>query len=70
MAENNEKVYPGNLDRYTALRAQREALETAPEAVTSMPDYPVRLALVTIAEELAGLSYISDGIRYQTRKAS
>lgn len=58
MASNDDKkVYPGQLARYTELRELRAAAEkNSPEEL-----------YLTIAEELAGLSYIMDGIRYNTR---
>jgi len=58
----DEKVYPGSLSRYQTLRALREETEE------SLP-MNERVALV-IAEELAGLAYILDGIRYSARKQS
>jgi len=66
--EKTTKVYPGNLDRYTELREAREQLQssTGPEDVANLN----LLLAATIAEELAGLAYILDGIRYSARKNS
>jgi hypothetical protein len=66
--DRKEKVYPGGLDRYVALRDAREAQE---EALSTLDTNPVSdstfLALV-VAEELAGLAYLLDGIRYSARQ--
>jgi hypothetical protein len=53
-----EKVYPGNLARYVELRETRNTLD---------PSDPNFFA-ACVAEELAGLSYILDGIRYSARQ--
>lgn len=57
MADNGKK-YPGQLDRYTALREAREKTEADGKTVDPF---------LVLAEELAGASYILDGIRYNTR---
>jgi hypothetical protein len=54
-----EKVYPGGLDRYTELRRNRQAREA--EGLDDDPG-------LIIAEELAGLAYLLDGIRYAARQ--
>jgi hypothetical protein len=51
-------VYPGRLTRYHALMAQRKEAEAE-----NAPD----LVGFVIAEEIAGLAYILDGIRYAAR---
>ena len=56
-----EKQYPGSLTRYRHLRKTRENAEK-----TAMG--PSELAALTIAEELAGLAYLLDGIRYSARQ--
>jgi hypothetical protein len=54
----DEKVnYPGRLDQYHALRDLREG--------TQVND--VNFAGLAVAEQLAGLAYILDGIRYYQR---
>jgi len=66
MASNDEtKVYPGSIDRYRELRQAREALTPA-EGEVGGADLHLLTAAV-IAEELAGLAYILDGIRYSAR---
>jgi hypothetical protein len=55
----NDKIYPGNVDRYRELRAAREEAQAKGEQTDP--------ALV-LAEELAGIAYIADGIRYSLRK--
>lgn len=57
----NDKIYPGSLERYRAIRAMREESD-AQEGSSPNPS-------LMIAEELAGLAYILDGIRYSTRKS-
>lgn len=54
----NEKVYPGGLDRYVTLRQARELHEA--NGGTPEPAW-------VLAEEMAGLAYILDGIRYSLR---
>lgn len=56
---SNDKIYPGSVDRYRELRAQREEAQSQGQQVDP--------ALI-VAEELAGLAYIADGIRYSLRK--
>jgi hypothetical protein len=56
---SNDKIYPGSIDRYRELRAAREEAQAS--------NQPVDPAMV-LAEELAGLAYIGDGIRYSLRK--
>jgi hypothetical protein len=64
---NDDKKYPGGISAYTRLREQRENLTEAHEkGALDAPDVAT-LAILSVAEELAGLSYILDGIRYQTR---
>lgn len=58
--QKQEKVYPGNIGRYLALREARESL---------MQGDPNFFA-ACIAEELAGLAYILDGVRYSARQAT
>ena len=57
------KEYPGQLDEYARLREEREAM-----TVTDDTSAIIKSCL-EVAEQLAGLSYIADGIRYNTRKA-
>jgi len=61
--EQEAKLYPGSIDRYRELRAQREAAQ----ASTDVPDGTAVLTL-TLCEELAGLAYLLDGIRYSLRQ--
>jgi len=70
MAANDEtKIFPGNLERYKALRKFREELETDPGSEGhGAGGNTSNFLAAAIAEELAGLSYILDGIRYQTRQ--
>lgn len=63
---DDTKNYPGGLSAYTRLREMREAAQGDYEKGTITGDLPT-VAALAIAEELAGLSYILDGIRYQTR---
>jgi CRISPR/Cas system-associated protein endoribonuclease Cas2 len=64
---NDEKKYPGGISAYTRLREQREQMQDAHEkGALDAPDLGT-VALLSVAEELAGLSYLLDGIRYQTR---
>jgi hypothetical protein len=63
-AKSEEKVYPGNLARYVELRNRRLVLEDTGLGAGSAEGY----AAACIAEELAGLSYILDGIRYSARQ--
>jgi hypothetical protein len=53
------KVYPGNIARYNELREMRTSLD---------PSDPNYFAAV-LCEELSGLSYILDGIRYSARQS-
>lgn len=64
------KIYPGNLDRYRTLRARREQVEAAAAEAgsTGGTSASSEIAALSIAEELAGLAYILDGIRYAARK--
>lgn len=65
-AEPAPKIYPGNIDRYKTLRGQRETLGASLDF-----DDPAQAQVfvgLVIAEELAGLSYILDGIRYNSRQ--
>lgn len=62
--QENKKVYPGGLDRYVELRTKRIEAEHAETQLD--PNYLIAL---TVAEELAGLNYLIDGIRYSARRA-
>lgn len=64
MATDEGKVYPGNLARYRELRAAREALEA-----TESPD-PALVQGANLVEQLAGLAFILDGIRFSARQRS
>lgn len=66
MASEEKKVYPGNLDRYNQLRELRLAAESSD--TEDGPTMTEQLVALSIAEELAGLAYILDGIRYAARK--
>jgi len=55
------KEYPGQLEDYARIREAREKAEK--DGVD-----PATAAALNIAEQLAGLAYIADGIRYSTRK--
>lgn len=70
MASNDDqKIYPGNLERYRDLRKLREEAEVGVSGDEGIqPTPPQEYAALCIAEELAGLSYILDGIRYSARK--
>ena len=57
--QKEQKVYPGNLSRYSELRKAREEAERQGMSVAG--EY-------VLAEELAGLAYILDGIRYAARQ--
>lgn len=57
------KVYPGNLDDFTK---QREARIKA-ESQDNPPTPAAEVAMLVIAEQLTGLNYILDGIRYAMR---
>jgi len=55
------KEYPGQLEDYSHLRELRQKAEKdGVDAATT--------AALHIAEQLAGLAYIADGIRYSTRR--
>lgn len=66
-SDEQVKIYPGSLDRYRELRANREAFEASNLALD--PEHAVIGAGLNIAEQLAGLAYILDGIRYAARKS-
>src|SRR4051794_29822197 len=53
-AAKEEKVYPGSLERYRTLRSMREVQEQQGEVDPSL----------MVCEELAGLAYLIDGIRF------
>jgi hypothetical protein len=57
-AKSEEKVYPGNLARYVEMREVRSSMDV------SDPNF----FAAVIAEELTGLAYILDGIRYSARQ--
>jgi hypothetical protein len=57
--EKREKVYPGGIDRYNEVRAKRLAIQDQDS------EFAVQVAIL---EELVGLNYILDGIRYSVRK--
>jgi hypothetical protein len=62
--KSEDKIYPGSIEHYRMLREVRE--RTAPAAEG---DTPTELFLAAvIAENLAGLAYILDGIRYSARR--
>lgn len=66
---SNDKTYPGQLSRYNELRVAREVFEQGTgEGESHVPADPAVVASLSIAEELAGLAYILDGIRYSVRK--
>lgn len=62
MAASDDKVYPGSIDSFRELRQLREGL-AEPTTGEEMRD----LLAAHIAENLAGLAYILDGIRYSAR---
>lgn len=68
--QNNEqepevkKVYPGQLEDFLALREARQQAQQHDDVDTA---HVIGLA---IAEQLAGLNYILDGIRYSARNKS
>jgi len=62
-SEETTKIYPGSVDRYRFLREKRQQAETDPKGNDNL------VAALSIAEELAGLAYILDGIRYAARKS-
>lgn len=70
MASNDEtKIYPGSVERYRELRKLRESLgshQDGESAELHSVDTPAYFAAV-VAEEMAGLAYILDGIRYSAR---
>jgi len=55
------KEYPRQLEDYARIRAEREKAEKDGTD-------PATYAALNIAEQLAGLAYIADGIRYSTRR--
>lgn len=61
-AQEDTRIYPGGVERYRAARKLREELETGENVPQS--DY----LAAAIVEELAGLAYILDGIRYAARQ--
>jgi hypothetical protein len=63
-SNDDNKIYPGNIDEYRRLRTKREEMESDAKGA----DQALILAAV-IAEQLAGLSYILDGIRYSARRS-
>jgi hypothetical protein len=56
------KEYPGQLEDYARIRAEREKAEKDGADMATV-------AALNIAEQLSGLAYIADGIRYSTRRA-
>ena len=60
------KVYPGSIERYRELRKQREFIAKNAESEDAPGDSQAYFAAV-LAEEIAGLAYILDGIRYSAR---
>lgn len=62
------KIYPGNIDRYRGLRNLRAAtpIYGSDKDKENGVVNPQHVGLC-IAEELAGLAYILDGIRYSAR---
>ncbi len=70
MATNdNTKIYPGSVERYRELRQQREQQQAQSAQLEGQVDGETqnRLTALSVAEELAGLAYILDGIRYSAR---
>jgi len=65
MAEG--KKYPGQLEEYHNLRALREQAQSDAGDAPSIEQAQL-IATLANAEQLAGLSYIADGIRYNTRR--
>jgi hypothetical protein len=63
-----KKEYPGDLDDFARLREMRESLEKQHADGSLLDVAPVLAA--NIAEQIAGLTYILDGIRYSARKQS
>lgn len=57
-------IYPGRLAEYHRLKTEREACTVTDDASAS-----IKVGL-QIAEQLAGLSYILDGIRFSARNQS
>lgn len=67
MAE--DKNYPGQLERYRDLKAARlDYIESFRDSLDTSPNKEL-IAAMSIAEELAGLCYVLDGIRYAARKS-
>jgi len=64
MAAEETKVYPGSIERYRFLREKRQAAETDPKGNDTL------VAALSIAEEIAGLTYVLDGIRYAARQGN
>jgi len=66
---DNDKVFPGNIDRYRSLRDARDKFAEQHQQDGAVdPNVFQAYVLLNVAEELAGLAYILDGIRYSTRK--
>jgi hypothetical protein len=65
MPEQNDKIYPGSIEHYRSIRAQREALEASEDQTERE-----RAVFVGVLEEMAGLSYILDGIRFSLRNTN
>jgi len=61
---DDRENYPGKLARYHDLKVQREKAETVADGAPTQ-----EVMFLSIAEELAGLAYILDGIRYSTRRS-
>jgi len=57
-----KKEYPGQLEDYAELKKLREEAQAAGDNATA--------SMFAVAEQIAGLSYIADGIRYSLRRQS
>lgn len=69
--QQEQRVYPGSLQRYRDLRFAREAFiaQNTHEELGMSPDALSTLVGLSVVEELAGLAYLLDSIRYSARQA-
>lgn len=68
---DNDKIFPGGIEQYRDLRATREQFQARLNLDESGNFHSTDLEVLSklvIAEQLAGLAYIADGIRYSLRK--